>query len=163
MKKVFLIASALLNMARADQATHYLLTFQLAPGLDITHLTPQQMAAFAGHGKHLATLQSKGLVVGGRTDETVGTLAIIVLATDAATAQAAIADDPATRAGYLKAAVHPFSLLMPPTPPAALVADTKLNYDTVSRFLIEAAKKMPDNAYSFRPSPAARYREDARD
>ena len=72
MKKLCLIAFALLNVARAQQApTHYLLTFQLAPGLDVTRLTPQQKAVFMEHGKYLATLEAKGLVVGGRTDEPV--------------------------------------------------------------------------------------------
>lgn len=117
MKKLCLVAFSFLGLLRAQQVpTHYLLTFQLAPGLDITRLTPEQKAVFAEHGKHLATLSTKGLVVGGRTNEPVGTLAVVILAADEATAKAAVAADPATRAGYLKSAVHPFLLLMPPAP-----------------------------------------------
>ncbi len=156
MKKLCLLAFALSQMGTAEQAKHYLLTYQLAPGLDATHLTPQQMAVFVEHGKYLATFKTKGLVLGGRTEEAVGTLAIVVLAADEATAKAAVAQDPATKAGYLTGAAHPFNLLMPPELPAALVSDTKMNYDAVSRYLIEAAKKMPDDGYSFRPTPDVR-------
>jgi uncharacterized damage-inducible protein DinB/uncharacterized protein YciI len=133
-----------------------LLTFQLAPGLDLTKLTPEHMAAFTSHAKYLATLSAKGLVAGGRTNETVDTLAVLILACDEATARAAVAGDPATRAGYLKATVHSFALLMPPTLPAVLISDTRANYDAVAKYLLDAARKMPDEGYAFRPSPDVR-------
>jgi uncharacterized protein YciI len=114
-KRLFLLALLLASVAAAQPAPqHWLITFQLAPGLDLTRLTPQHRAVFTEHGKHLATLSTKGLVVGGRTNETVDTLAVLILACDEATARAAVAQDPATRAGYLKAAVRSFALLMPP-------------------------------------------------
>ena len=155
MKRLSLLVAMLAPLAFAQQQ-HWLLTFQLAPGLDLTKLTPEHLAVFTAHGKHLATLSGKGLVVGGRTRETVDTLAMLILACDEATARAAVADDPATRAGYLKAAIHPFDLLMPPKPPAVLVTDTKANYEAVAKYLLEGARKMPDDGYAFRPSPDVR-------
>jgi uncharacterized damage-inducible protein DinB len=159
MKRLILLALMLTRATIAQQAPaqqHWLITFQLAPGLDLTKLTPEHMTAFTAHGKHLAGLMSKGLVVGGRTNETVGALAVLILACDEATARAAVSDDPAARAGYLKADVHPFALLMPPVPPAALLSDAKANYERVARYLLEAAAKMPDEGYAFRPSPDVR-------
>jgi len=157
--KRLLAALALLWSLQAQQPAappHWLLTFQLAPGLDIRQLTPQHMAVFAEHGKHLATLQSKGLIVGGRTEEPAGTLAVLIMACDEATAKDAVESDPASRAGYLKGSVHPFSLLIPPAPPAVLVADTKANYEAVAKYLLDAARAMPPESYSFRPVPELR-------
>jgi hypothetical protein len=116
MKRLILIALALVFSAAAQQAKeHWLLIFQLAPGIDLAHLTPEQSAVLLEHRKYVSTLYAKGLVMGGHTNEPVNTLAIAVLACDEATAKAAVADDPASRAGYLKGAVHPF-VLMPPAP-----------------------------------------------
>lgn len=158
MKGLFLLALALAHGVFAQQAPaqHWLVTFQLVPGLDLTKLTPEHMATFTGHGKHLAGLMSKGLVVGGRTNETVGTLAVLILACDEATAKAAVAEDPASRAGYLKGEAHPFALLMPPVPPAVLLTDARANYEAVAKYLLEGAAKMPDEGYAFRPSPDVR-------
>jgi len=66
MKRLCLLSLALAPFTLAQQAPppHWLVTFQLAPGMDLTKLTPQHMAAFTGHGQHLATLKAKGLVVG---------------------------------------------------------------------------------------------------
>ena len=81
---------------------------------------------------------------------------MIVLATDEATAKAGIAEDPATQAGLLKSAFHPFNLLMPPAPPPLLVSDTRVNYDAVAKFAREAAQKMLEEHYAFRPMPDVR-------
>ena len=154
MRRLLLLALAATALAAAAEApSHWLLALQLAPDIDLTHLTPQQAAVFTEHGKHLGTLYARGLVAGGRTQETVGTLAIVILACDEATARAALADDPAVRAGYLKGATHLFSLLMPPSPPAVLVSDTRANYDAVAGDLMDAARAMPDGDYGFRPAP----------
>ena len=156
MKRLLLLATLLISGLNAAAPTHWLLTFQLASGLEIGKFTAQQMATFAEHGKYLASLQSKGLVAGGRTEETTGTLAILILACDEATARQAAAGDPATRAGYLKSAVHPFSLLMPPLPAAPLVNDGRTLYDQASKYLVAAARLMPEESYGFRPAPEVR-------
>jgi uncharacterized damage-inducible protein DinB/uncharacterized protein YciI len=156
MRRWLLFVFAVLQAAWAAEPEHWLLTFQLAPEMDLTKLTPQQMAVFGEHGKHLATLQAKGLVVGGRTEETKGTLAMIILRCDEAMAKAAVAEDPATRAGYLKSTVHPFALLMPLVLPASLAADGRANYEGIAKYLIAAARAMPEEKYEFRPSPDVR-------
>lgn len=159
MKRLCLLALVMTSLAAAQQSPpqqHWLLTFQLVPGLDLTKLTPQHMTAFTGHGKHLASLMTKGLVVGGRTNEMVDTLAVLILACDEATARAAVANDPATQAGYLKGAFHPFALLMPPVPPAVLVTDAQATYDAVAKYLLDGARKMPEEEYAFRPAPEVR-------
>jgi uncharacterized protein YciI len=156
MTRLILLALSMLSVAAAQQAReHWLLTFQLAPGIDLAHLTPEQRTVLMEHGKHVSTLYAKGLVVGGRTSETIGTLAIAILACDEATAKAAVSDDPASRAGYLKGAVHPFDLLMPPVLPAALVSDARANYEQVAKDVLDAARKMPAEQYGFRPTPDA--------
>ena len=159
MKRLLMVSFVLCGFAAAQQppaVTRWLLTFQLAPGLELTKLTPTQMAVFAEHGKHVGALYAKGIAMGGRTNETVGTLAVLILECDEVTARAAMTDDPATRAGYFQSAIHPFSLLMPPVPPDILVTDTRANYDIAARYLLEAARKMPEEGYAFRPTPAVR-------
>jgi uncharacterized damage-inducible protein DinB len=157
MKTLCLLTLAMAGIAAAQSAApSCLITMELAPGMDIRTLTPEQKAVFAQHGQFVASLEAKGLIVGGRTSEPVGTLAFFVLAADEATAKDVIAGDPATKAGYVKSAVRPLSLLLPPAPPAVLVSDTKLNYDMASKYLLAAAKKMPDDRYSFRPAPDVR-------
>lgn len=116
MTKLLLVTIMMVSAAVAQQAKeHWLLMFQLAPGIDLAHLTPEQTVVLTEHRKYVGTLYAKGLVMGGHTNEPINTLAIAVLACDEATAKAAVADDPATRAGYLKGSAHPF-LLMPPAP-----------------------------------------------
>src|SRR5262249_27976867 len=63
---------------------------------------------------------------------------------------------PAVKAGLLTSSVKAFNLLMPQAPPAVLVSDTKLNYDMVAKYLTEAAKKMPEEHYAFRPTDSVR-------
>ena len=78
----------MLSVAAAQQACeHWLLTFQLAPGIDVAHLAPEQKSVLMDHRKYVSTLYAKGLVVGGRTNNPIGTLAIAVLACDEATAK----------------------------------------------------------------------------
>jgi len=157
MRTLCLLTLALCSLAGAQQpSAQWLLTFQLVPGMDITKLTQQQMAVFMEHGKHLAGLYGKGIAMGGRTNETVGTTAVLILTCDEAAAKAAAADDPGTRAGYFKTEVRPFSLLLPPVPPAALASDGSVTYEAVAKFLLDGARKMPDDGYAFRPTPDVR-------
>jgi uncharacterized damage-inducible protein DinB len=157
MKRTCVIFFALLGIVFAQKApSQYLLTFQLASGLDATKLTQQQKGIFMEHGRYLDALRSKGVLLGGHTQEPVNTLAIVVFEGDEASARAVVANDPATKAGLLTHAVRPFRLLLPPAPPAILVNDTKLNYDMISKYLIEASKKMPEEHYAFRPTDSVR-------
>jgi uncharacterized damage-inducible protein DinB/uncharacterized protein YciI len=157
MKKKCLVVFALCSIATAQQApSQYLLTFQLASGLDVTKLTEQQKGVFMEHAKYLGALRSKGLLLGGRTNETVNTQAILVFEGDESAARPAASEDPATKAGLVTSSVKPFNLLIPQSPPAVLVSDTKLNYDIVSKYIIGAAKKMPEEHYAFRPTDNVR-------
>ena len=153
-----LLSLALVNVSRAQHApTHYLLTYQLADGVEVVHLTQPQMAALQGHGQHLMRLQKENvLMVAARTADPVRPSAVAILTGDEATAQAAASQDPAAKAGVMKISVQPLGVVLPPAPPAALVSDTRLNYDMVSKYVINAAKKMPAEDYSFRPTPGVR-------
>lgn len=163
MKRLILIALTLVFCAAAQLAKeHWLLMFQLAPGIDLAHLTPEQTAVLTEHRKYVGTLYAKGLVMGGHTNEPVNTLAIAVMACDEATAKAVVADDPATRAGYFKGSVHPF-FLMPPAPVAEPAATKPLcnsgrHYGVAGRLKGALVAKFVNRhaPHRFCPSPTIR-------
>jgi uncharacterized damage-inducible protein DinB len=154
MKKLCLLTFAVLQLGMAEQ---YLLTYQLAPGIDLKHLTPEQIAAIHAHGQYLTTLQKEGvLVTGARTADPVHPSAITILNGDEASVKAAAAKDPAAKAGILNISVQRLDLFIPPAPPAVLVSDTRINYEMAAKYLIGAAKKMPEGDYGFRPAESVR-------
>ena len=74
MTRLILLALSMLSVAVAQQAKeHWLLMFQLAPGIDLAHLTPEQTVVLTEHRKYVGTLYAKGLVMGGHTNEPMNT------------------------------------------------------------------------------------------
>ena len=52
-----------------EAPSHFLIEYELAAGVDITHLSQPQMAVFQQHGAQLMKLRDEGVViVGGHTD-----------------------------------------------------------------------------------------------
>ena len=110
------------------------------------------------HGERIQQLHLSGvLLTGGHTTGTDNPSGLLVVSAQDETAARAIADaDPAVRAGMLKALVQPFDLVIAPPAPSALTADAKANYDVVSRYVLEAARKMPEAEYAFSPTAGVR-------
>jgi uncharacterized damage-inducible protein DinB/uncharacterized protein YciI len=153
MKKVCLLMVVALHSGVAGQ---YLLSYQLAPGVDPAHLAPAQAAALKVHGEYLQALQKKGmLLTAARVADPVHPSAVAIVNGDEASAKAAAAQDPAAKAGLVNITVQPIDFFTQ-TPPAALVSDTKLNYEMAARYLMGAAQKMPETDYNFRPADSVR-------
>jgi uncharacterized protein YciI len=117
MRMICLAVLAVVSLARAQEApSHFLIEFELAAGVDITHLSQPQMATFQQHAAQLMKLRDEGVVVvGGHTDNMQHIRAfVIVKAKDAAAARAVADADPAVKGGLLKPSVEPFTLAVPP-------------------------------------------------
>jgi uncharacterized protein YciI len=109
-------AVLLLLAAIAAHAGNFLLVYELVPGLDMAHLTPQQVAVLQQHGANLTKLRESGvLLTGGRTQNPQHPrgLAIIAAESEAAAKEIAAAD-PSVRAGIMRATVEPIDLVFPP-------------------------------------------------
>jgi uncharacterized protein YciI len=116
MKLLCIVALTLAAFAQESQQ-HFLVQIELAPGIDVTRLSPAQGALFQQHGERLAKLRDQGVVVtAGHTDNLKHIVAVIIVkAKDMAAAQALAAEDPAVKAGLLaKPTVEPFTLAVPP-------------------------------------------------
>jgi uncharacterized protein YciI len=117
MRILCLVALTIASLASAQEAPKYfLIEYELAAGVDVTHLSPPQMAIFQQHGAQLMKQRDEGVViVGGHTDDVQHMRAmVIVKANDVAAARAVAAGDPAVKAGLLKPSVEPFTLAVPP-------------------------------------------------
>ena len=117
MKILWLVVLAVVSLAQAQDApSHFLIELELAPGVDLAHLSQAQMAVFQQHGAHLMKLRDEGVViVGGHTDDMQHMRAIVIVkARDATAARAVSAEDPAVKSGLLKASVESFTLAIPP-------------------------------------------------
>ena len=156
MKTAFLYVLAI-AAAHAAPA-NFLLTLELAPGVDVAHLTPQQMGLLQQHAANLGKLRDAGiLLTGGRTDTPQHLRGLAILQADGQAAAQAIADaDPAVRGGVMRATVEPFTLAVAPPSAAPVVPDSRASYTLVTGFILAAAKKMPEDQYAFRPAPEVR-------
>jgi uncharacterized protein YciI len=117
MRILYLAILAIASLAHAQEApSHFLIEYELSPGVDITHLTEPQAAVFKQHGAQLMKLRDEGVVIaGGHTDNPQHIRAfVIVKAPDAAAARAVADADAAVKGGFLKASVEPFTLAIPP-------------------------------------------------
>ena len=110
-------AILLLFAALAAPAANFFVAYEVAPGVDFNHLTPQQMGVLKEHGANLMKLRESGvLVAAGRMMQDpkhVHAIAIIVAENQAAAKEIAAAD-PAVRAGIMRVTVEPIELLLPP-------------------------------------------------
>jgi hypothetical protein len=117
MRILCLAVLAITSLAHAQEApSHFLIEYELAAGVDITHLTHPQAAVFKQHGAQLAKLRDEGVVItGGHTDNPQHMRAfVIVKAGDLAAARAVAAADPAVKGGLLTFSLEPFTLAIPP-------------------------------------------------
>jgi uncharacterized protein YciI len=117
MRILCLAILAIASLTHAQEApSHFLIEYELSPGVDIMHLTQPQAAVFKQHGAQLVKLRDEGVVVaGGHTDNPQHIRAfVIVKAPDAAAARAVAATDAAVKGGLLTASVEPFTLAIPP-------------------------------------------------
>ena len=117
MRLLCLAVLAIASVGWAQQAPgHFLIELELTPGVDVTHLSEAQISTFQQHGARLAKLCDEGVViVGGRTANLQHPRAVVIVtAKDAAAARSVVEDDPAVKAGLMKASVEPFALLIPP-------------------------------------------------
>jgi len=116
-KTLCLIALVFVSLAVSQESQpHFLLRMELAPEVDVMHLSPTQMAALQQHGARLTKLRDEGVVIaGGHTDDPKHMLGIVIFkAKDLAAARALAADDPAVKAGLMKPTLEPFTLAVPP-------------------------------------------------
>jgi uncharacterized protein YciI len=99
-----------------DAPSHFLIEYELAPGVDITHLSETQTAMVQQHGARLLKLRDEGVVIlGGHTSDPQHLRGLVIVnAKDAATARALAAGDPAVRGGIMKTSVEDFALAVPP-------------------------------------------------
>ena len=159
MRKAMRLAIPVLLLCGVAAAAgpYYLLTYTVTPGVKVTALTPEQRQVFMAHGQQIGQLQQSGsMYMAGHTTNPENVTAVgIVNAKDEAAARAIADGDPAVKAGLLKVTVEPFDLLFPPLAPA-LVKDSKSTYDLITRFVLEAARKMPEEQYGFRPTTEVR-------
>jgi uncharacterized protein YciI len=118
MRILCLLALASASIVHAQEPPrHFLIEFELAPGVDITHLSQPQQAIFQQHGTQLVKLRDEGVVIlGGHTDNIQHMRAVLVVkAKDTASARAIADADAAVKAGLLKlSTVEPFTLAVPP-------------------------------------------------
>ena len=136
---------------------YYLLTYTVTPGVKATALTPEQRQVFMAHGQQIGQLQQSGsMYMAGHTTNLENVTGMgIVNVKDEAAARAIADGDPAVKAGLLKVTVEPFDMLFPPLAPA-VVKDSKSTYDLITRFVLDAARKMPEEQYGFRPTTDVR-------
>ena len=118
MRFLCLVVLAATSIVHAQEAArHFLIEFELAPGVDITHLSQQQQAIFQQHGAQLIKLRDEGIVIlGGHTDNLQHMRAVLIVkAKDIASARVVADADAAVKAGLLKlSGVEPFTLGVPP-------------------------------------------------
>ena len=118
MRALCLLVLCAASIAHAQEApSHFLVEFELAPGVDVTHLSQQQQAIFQQHGAQLVKLRDEGVVIlGGHTDNLQHMRAVLIVkAKDTASARAVAEADAAVKAGLLKlSGVEPFTLAVPP-------------------------------------------------
>ncbi|MCU1234115.1 MAG: YCII-related protein [Candidatus Solibacter sp.] len=112
------IAILLLFAALAAIAApaHFFVLYEVTPGVDIAHLTPQQAAVFKEHGINLTKLRDAGiLLTAGRMLNPQHPRAIAIFtAEDEAAAKEIAAADPAVKAGLMKVTVETLDLVFPP-------------------------------------------------
>jgi uncharacterized damage-inducible protein DinB/uncharacterized protein YciI len=146
-------------LAAQAASANFFLVYELAPGVDFTHLTPQQMGILQQHGANLVKLREAGtLLTGGRImydPQHARGIAILVAESEAAAKEIAAAD-PAVRAGIMLPKVEPVDLVFPPPSAAPVVPDSRASYELITGFILAAAKKMPEAQYGFRPTPEVR-------
>ncbi len=103
--------------AMAAPAANFFVAYEVAPGIDFTHLTPQQMGVLKEHGANLMKLRESGvLMTAGRMMQDpkhVHAIAIMVAENEAKAKELADAD-PAVRAGIMRFTVEPIDLAFPP-------------------------------------------------
>lgn len=159
MRKAMRLAVPILLLCGVAAAAgpYYLLTYTVTPGVKVTALTPEQQKVFMAHGQQIGQLQQSGLMyMAGHTTNPENVTGVgIVSVKDEAAARAIADGDPAVKAGLLKVTVEPFDLFFPPVAPA-LMKDSKTTYDLITRFVMEAARKMPEEQYGFRPTAEVR-------
>jgi uncharacterized protein YciI len=117
MKLLSLAVLVIASLARAQEApSHFLIEYELASGVDATHLSEAQMALFQQHGAQLKKLRDEGVVIVGGHTENMEHLRglVIVKARDVAAARALAAEDPAVKAGLMRTSLEPFTLAIPP-------------------------------------------------
>ena len=117
MRILCLAVLAIASLARAQEApTHFLVEYELAPGVDITHLSQPQMALVQQHGAHLKKLRDDGVVIlGGHTANLQHLRGLAILAAkDVESARTVADEDPAVKAGMMKTSVEAFTLAIPP-------------------------------------------------
>lgn len=110
-------AILLLFAAVTAPAANFFVAYEVAPGIDFTHLTPQQMGVLKEHGANLMKLRESGvLLTAGRMvqDPKHAHAIAIMLAESEAAAKEIAAADPAVRAGIMRFTVEPIDLVFPP-------------------------------------------------
>jgi uncharacterized protein YciI len=111
-------AILLLLAALAAPAANFFVAYEVAPDIDFTHMTPQQMGVMKEHGANLMKLRESGVLVtaGRMMQDPKHVHAIAIIRADNETAAKEIAAaDPAVRAGIMHVTVEPIELLLPPT------------------------------------------------
>ncbi len=117
MRILCLAVLAIASLAHAQEApSHFLIEYQLAAGVDITHLTEPQAAVFKQHAAQLVKLRDEGVVVvGGHTDNPQHMRGLRDRESqDAAAARAVAAADAAVKGGLMTFSLEPFTLAIPP-------------------------------------------------
>jgi uncharacterized damage-inducible protein DinB/uncharacterized protein YciI len=153
MKRVVLWLGAALAAQAAT--ANFFVVYELTPGVDITHLTQEQMGIFQQHGANLSRLREAGtLLVGGRIlyDPAHARAVAILTSQSEAQAKEIAAADPAVRAGLMRTTVEPIDMAMPPITAAPVVPDARASYGQITGYILAAAKKMPEAQYGFRPA-----------
>uniref|UniRef100_Q028I9 YCII-related protein n=1 Tax=Solibacter usitatus (strain Ellin6076) TaxID=234267 RepID=Q028I9_SOLUE len=110
-------AILLLFAAIAAPAANFFVAYEVTSGIDLTHMTPQQVGVMKEHGANLMKLRESGvLLTAGRMlqdPKHLHAMAIIVAENEAAAKDIAAAD-PAVRAGIMRFTVEPMDLVFPP-------------------------------------------------
>ena len=153
------IAALLLLSAVAHAApAEFLLTLELAPGVDLAHLDAAADGRAATTRRPTLKLRDSGvLLTAGRTENPKHLRGLAILTAENLAAAQAIADaDPAVHGGVMRATIEPFNLAVPPPTVAPVVSDSNAGYTQVSGYILSAAKKMPETQYGFRPAPEVR-------
>jgi uncharacterized protein YciI len=98
-------------------AANFFVAYEIAPGIDFTHMTPQQMGVMQEHGANLGKLRESGvLVIAGRMlqDPKHAHAIAVFQAESEAKAKELAAADPAVRAGIMQVKVEAVDLVFPP-------------------------------------------------
>jgi uncharacterized protein YciI len=114
MKRAILLMALL---AVPASAANFFVFYEVTPGVDFEHLTPEQTAILQQHGANLVKLYKAGtMIVGGRmvSDPKHARGMTVVVAENADAAKAIAAADPAVRASIMKTTVEPIELAFPP-------------------------------------------------